>query len=411
MAIISFDYGHGVGQDRGAEGIVNEEVEIRKYAPECISKLEQAGHICVNCTPTDTSMSLQQSLSYRTDKANASNSVLHICFHVNAFQHTTNPMGAEIEVASNAGAKYGQAVLTEICKLGFINRGVKYPNLWVTKNTNAVAILIEPFFVDSEADVKLYNPQILGSAIANGVISVLGRGEVKPVQTTQPIATPVVNVVPTPVPVALQPVDKVTEAKKFIGARCTELQTKLNKIGYKLTVDGDFGNLTFLAVIDFQGKNGLIQDGLAGNATFSKLDSIIANLNVVKPTPIITPQPIQDIRVRQLQHNLNRLFNSGLKEDNDQGLLTSKAMTFATSIFGVSGLDNLLSATNQVLSFPLLQVGSQGYAVRFLQYVLHIKVDGDFGDMTKAAVVKYQISKRLEKDGKVGQQTWGEIFK
>ena len=420
MAIISYDYGHGVGQDRGAEGIVNEEVEIRRYAPVCISELEKAGHTCVNCTPTDMGMTLQQSLSYRTDKANSSGSVLHICFHVDAFQHTANPMGAEIEVASDNGATYGQAILTEICKLGFINRGIKYPNLWVTKNTNMTACLIEPFFVDSEADVALYNPQTLGEAIANGVISILGKGDIKP---SQPIVTPVVNVVPQPVPVQPQSVDKIAEAKKFIGNRAMELQQKLNRIIKAglldmplLVEDSDFGLNTYNKVILFQGKNSLVQDGMAGNMTFSKLDAIITSLNIAptpQPTPVVhvVPQPVQDIRVQQFQHNLNRLFNSGLVEDNIAGGQTNKAMAFATSIFGVSGLDNLLTATNQVLSFPLLQVGSQGYAVRFLQYILHIGIDGDFGNVSKAAVVNYQVSKRLSADGEVGQQTWSEIMK
>ena len=185
--IISYDFGHGCGQDRGANGIVNEELTIRAYAPFAVASLIRAGHTLVNCTPTSAN-TLQESLSYRTEHANASKSQLHLCFHVNAFQHTDAPMGCEIEVASDNGAKYGQSVLNEIVKLGFKNRGIKRPDLYVTKNTNMPAILIEPFFCDSIADCKLYNASMLGNAIAKGIFDIIGG-------TTPPVVKSVVKVV------------------------------------------------------------------------------------------------------------------------------------------------------------------------------------------------------------------------
>ena len=381
MAIISYDYGHlEGGQDTSANGIVYEYAEIRRYAPVCISELEQAGHTCVNCTPPDNQgYTLQQSLSYRTDKANASGSVLHICFHVNAFQHVANPMGAEVEVASNAGAIYGQAVLAEICKLGFIRRGVNTPNLWVTKNTNMTAILIEPFFCDSEADVALYNPQTLGSAIANGVISVLGKGDAKP---SQPIVTPVVNAVPNPV--QSQPVDKVAEAKKFIGARCTELQTKLDKIGYKLTIDGDLGINTYNAIIDFQSKNSLVIDGLFGAQSFAKLDAIIASLNVVKPTS--QPQPSQsnsNSKVLAYQKAFNTLGLGNLSTDGILGNLT------------LGSINNL----------PMLTVGSINAIVGWIQGIVGCGQDNAYGNITKERVITYQSAHGLQADGICGHIT------
>jgi hypothetical protein len=87
---------------------------------------------------------------------------------------TDRPLGAEMEVASDSGAYYGGAILQEICKLGFINRGINRPNLAITRETNMTAILLEPFFCDSSADVALYNPNTLGVAIAKGVCSILG---------------------------------------------------------------------------------------------------------------------------------------------------------------------------------------------------------------------------------------------
>jgi len=168
---ISYDFGHGTGQDRGAEGIVNEENEIRKYGPIAVNELMRQGHTLINCTPTNASMGLNESLAYRTTKANANGSQLHICFHVNAFNGSAH--GSEIEVASDSGQKYADSILKEIVKLGFTNRGVKRPNLYVTKNTNMPCVLIEPFFCDSAIDVKLYNPNTLGLAIAKGITNII----------------------------------------------------------------------------------------------------------------------------------------------------------------------------------------------------------------------------------------------
>ena len=191
--ILTYDYGHGTGQDRGADGIVNEEAEIRKYGPVVVNELLRQGHTLINCTPVDPNMDLNSSLGYRVSKANSSGSQLHLCFHVNAFNGSAH--GAEIEVASDNGAKYAQSILAEIVKLGFTDRGVNRPNLYVTKNTNMPAVLIEPFFCDSSVDIALYNPNTLGLAIAKGIINIIG-GNSKPIIAP----TPALKVFDTSIP-------------------------------------------------------------------------------------------------------------------------------------------------------------------------------------------------------------------
>lgn len=54
------------------------------------------------------------------------------------------------------------------------------------------------------------------------------------------------------------------------------LQTKLNKVGYKLTVDGEYGSATKAAVTSFQKKYNLEVDGVAGKNTITKLNAVIA---------------------------------------------------------------------------------------------------------------------------------------
>lgn len=60
------------------------------------------------------------------------------------------------------------------------------------------------------------------------------------------------------------------------GENVKTLQTKLNKVGYNLEVDGICGNATVAAIKDFQKKYNLAVDGQAGKNTITKLDSVIS---------------------------------------------------------------------------------------------------------------------------------------
>ena len=51
-----------------------------------------------------------------------------------------------------------------------------------------------------------------------------------------------------------------------------DIQSKLNKFGYSLSVDGLAGTNTINAIKDFQSKNGLGVDGIVGNTTMTKLN-------------------------------------------------------------------------------------------------------------------------------------------
>lgn len=60
------------------------------------------------------------------------------------------------------------------------------------------------------------------------------------------------------------------------GDAVKTLQTKLNKVGYNLTVDGEYGSATKAAVTSFQKKYNLEVDGVAGKNTITKLNAVIA---------------------------------------------------------------------------------------------------------------------------------------
>ena len=61
------------------------------------------------------------------------------------------------------------------------------------------------------------------------------------------------------------------------------LQELLNKHGFNLTVDGDFGNKTEEAVKQFQKRLNLTVDGIVGGKTFEALQAKYeANINIIK---------------------------------------------------------------------------------------------------------------------------------
>lgn len=168
---IAVDFGHCTsGQDRGANGYLNEETVDREYGAAVIKGLQKLGHTVINVTPVQQNLTLAQSLTYRVNAANAAKADLFLCLHVNAFQ-TDKAQGCEVEYISASGKAYADRICTEISgQLGYINRGSqKRPNLYVLKYTNMIAVLVEPFFCSTKSDCSKYNAEKLAKAIIKGV--------------------------------------------------------------------------------------------------------------------------------------------------------------------------------------------------------------------------------------------------
>jgi len=86
------------------------------------------------------------------------------------------------------------------------------------------------------------------------------------------------------------------------GESVKGLQNSLIKLGYDLGAygaDGDFGNATDKAVRLFQSRNGLVSDGIVGEATWAKIDELL-RLETVSPfddkykTALLTVKEIID---------------------------------------------------------------------------------------------------------------------
>ncbi len=164
---IGINCGHtksGIGC--GAIGYLNESDEVRKVGYRLMEYLIAAGHTVVDCT-NDVASSINANLKNIVALENAQDLDLFVSLHFNAGG------GQGVEVYTYDGRKHDQAV--QVCKnlerLGFRNRGVKNgSHLYVVKNTEAKAMLVEVCFVDTKSDAELYK-NIGADAIAKEIFN------------------------------------------------------------------------------------------------------------------------------------------------------------------------------------------------------------------------------------------------
>lgn len=111
-----------------------------------------------------------------------------------------------------------------------------------------------------------------------------GQNEAK--RTTFGGSTPVPN--PSPAPAPKPSVNNNVLSIGDTGENVRKLQEQLVKLGYNVGSkgpDGDFGSKTYAAVIDFQRKHNLDDDGIVGPLTENAIKEAIENMeqNVVTP--------------------------------------------------------------------------------------------------------------------------------
>ncbi|HBC2031526.1 TPA: N-acetylmuramoyl-L-alanine amidase [Clostridium perfringens] len=190
--LILIDCGHCLsGADTGATGLgYKEQVLTRQIGERLKNILEKAGYEVIIVSP-DSSSSVNESLSYRANLANKyPNALVYISIHLNSFSGGT-AHGAEVLINARGGnaEKYAKRVQNKLVELGYYDRGVKVNSkLYVLRKTTMPAILCECGFINNERDMKLYDPNKIAEAIAEGVLNMeldTSNTEVSKPQETQ----------------------------------------------------------------------------------------------------------------------------------------------------------------------------------------------------------------------------------
>jgi peptidoglycan hydrolase-like protein with peptidoglycan-binding domain len=96
----------------------------------------------------------------------------------------------------------------------------------------------------------------------------------------------------------------------------------------------------------------------------------------------------------------------------------SRAVVAALAAPAVSAAPAVVAAPSQPLAlvWPLVQIGARGERVISIQSFLNqrigagLLVDGIFGPLTQAAVIRFQRLVGLPADGQVGQMTWPRLI-
>ncbi len=306
------DIGHNCPPDTGARGIRFEDDLTKEVDNLVIAKLKSLGHQVIECKPTKAN-TVGDSLRKRCAIANINNVELYVSIHFNSFNGQAN--GTEVFAVSPKGRKIALSVLEEIVKLGFFNRGVKNgSHLYVLRNTNMTAILIECCFVDSRKDMDLYNPEAMANSIVKGLTGQLPTNSVEPIPdeeqnpdvTLQRLQKALNRLQITDKDGQPLKEDTIDEAKtrsalekfqKIVGIQQTGVadQNTWNAINQILAkriirvnhaggavvrylqhrlgvgIDGIYGPQTEAAVKKFQSSHGLTADGIVGPMTWEKL--------------------------------------------------------------------------------------------------------------------------------------------
>ena len=190
--------------------------------------------------------------------------------------------------------------------------------------------------------------------------------------TTAPLYTAAVLPAVTPTPIVISTATQSPSMQSLKpgdqGDQVKTLQRKLQELGYYTgSIDGIYGSGTQAAVREFQRKNGLGVDGLAGTQT---LTALYLNKNAVAAS---TAKP------------------------------TATVKATATPVPAAQGAASLSTVTT-------LQRGDKGDAVKAMQERLKqlgylAAADGIYGPQTYNAVVSFQKRNGLTADGIAGKMT------
>lgn len=151
MAIIAINPGHYIGEENYDPGACNELLGLREVdiniavAQELESMLQGLGHevVYIHCGE----------LYEITNESNESGADLFISIHCNS---AVDDQAVGTETFYHNSSKNGKQLATciqdRLVGLELVDRGIKCNGLYVTRHTDAVAVLIELGFLSNEAE-------------------------------------------------------------------------------------------------------------------------------------------------------------------------------------------------------------------------------------------------------------------
>lgn len=222
------------------------------------------------------------------------------------------------------------------------------------------------------------------------------------------------------------------------GANVKLLQSALAEMGYldKDKITGYFGDVTESAVKKFQKDNGISQTGKAAKQTIEKINTIIDGTKL--DTSRIYKAGDEDEGVKVLQQRLYELGyldkkyvtgyygsitvaavkkfqkNNQISQTGTVAQLTLAALNSASA--KINKVDSSSSTVADSIAKPgTLRYGDTGTQVKNLQNNLKKlgyfsgEATGEFGNVTKQAVIKFQKAYSLTADGIAGSKTLAKI--
>lgn len=205
------------------------------------------------------------------------------------------------------------------------------------------------------------------------------------------------------------------------GEEVKKIQTKLNKvIGCNLKLDGIYGSETATCVSNFQNASNLTKTGTVNKETYDVLNSIDENNGFY----LTLKKGSKGELVKSLQKRLNKIVGCNLKVDGIYGSATEKCVSKfqvatglkKTGTFDTNTYDVLTRVENETSNVKELKKGTKGNEVTQIQTKLNeimgcnLVVDGSFGNLTKACVMKYQMNSNLEVTGTINKITYYKLM-
>ena len=214
------------------------------------------------------------------------------------------------------------------------------------------------------------------------------------------------------------------------------LQKALSDMGYLAAdkVTGYFGDLTEKAIKSFQADNGISQTGIAAEKTLEKINSLI-NVTTLDASRVYKAGD-EDAGVKELQKRLSQLGYLDQKyvtgyygaitvaavkkfqkthQISETGTVASLTLAALNSASAKINKDGETAIAEYIQKPGTLRYGDTGAQVKALQNNLKKlgyfsgTATGEFGSVTKQAVIKFQKAYSLTADGIAGTKTLAKI--